>query len=259
MDTVVVPASPAPRGRVNTVNLAMQIGDRTGVEAIVCLPTWGRTITALQAELLGAHALGVRRIVCETGSAPPLGDYPGVEDVREVDTVRLIALLRALNEGRDHNGIGLSAATTFEIGARVAAGARGAGGGGGRTALRKVAAGAQFLVTRPGVRPGLGAPAARARSASPVPLLALGAPAAQLRRGRLPGARGPGHGGAGRRAGRAGAGRRRRAAAAGVELAVELRPRAADRWSTGSCWRCPTTLARCRPAAGRRSRRVINR
>ncbi len=148
VDTVVVPASLAPRGRVNTVNLAMQLGDRAGIEAIVCLPTWGRTITALQADLLGAHALGVRRIVCETGSPPPLGDYPGVEDVHEVDTVRLIALLRALNEGRDHNGIGLGAATTFEIGARVDL-SRDDLDVAVRQARTEIDAGAGFLLTDP--------------------------------------------------------------------------------------------------------------
>lgn len=148
VDTVVVPASPAPRGRLNTVNLAMQLGDHAGIEAIVCLPTWGRTITALQAELLGAHALGVRRIVCETGTSPQLGDYPGVDDGREVDTIRLITLLRALNEGRDHNGVGVSAATTFEIGARVDLG-RDDIDAAVRQARTEIDAGAGFLLTDP--------------------------------------------------------------------------------------------------------------
>jgi homocysteine S-methyltransferase len=103
---------------------------------------------ALQADLLGAHALGVRRIVCETGSPPLLGDYPNVDGVWDVDSLGLVELLAGLNDGRDCNGLSLTEKTAFEIGVRVAAGARDSAGE-ATQALRKVAAGAQFLITRP--------------------------------------------------------------------------------------------------------------
>ncbi|TCK21314.1 bifunctional homocysteine S-methyltransferase/methylenetetrahydrofolate reductase [Pseudonocardia endophytica] len=148
VDTVVVAASRAPRARVSTVNLAVHLGDRAGVDPVVSVPTWDRTIMALQADLLGAHALGVRRIVCETGSPPLLGDYPSVDGVWEVDSVGLIELLVALNAGRDHNGVGLTATTTFEIGARVNLG-RDDLDAALRQAHTEVDAGAGFLLTEP--------------------------------------------------------------------------------------------------------------
>jgi 5,10-methylenetetrahydrofolate reductase len=103
---------------------------------------------ALQADLLGAHALGVRRIVCETGSPPLLGDYPNVDGVWDVDSVGLVELLAGLNDGRDCNGLRLAEKTAFEIGARVSAGTREPTAEAAQ-ALRKIGAGAQFLITRP--------------------------------------------------------------------------------------------------------------
>lgn len=146
--TVLVSAGDGPRAQLSPVNLAVHLQHQLGVRALASVTTWDRTIMALQADLLGAHALGVRRIVCETGSPPLLGDYPNVDGVWDVDSVGLVELLAGLNEGRDCNGLRLAEKTSFEIGARVAAGA-GEPGREARQALRKVAAGATFLVTRP--------------------------------------------------------------------------------------------------------------
>jgi homocysteine S-methyltransferase len=102
----------------------------------------------LQADLLGAHALGIRSVVCATGSPPVLGDYPAVDGVWEVDSLGLIALLAGLNSGLDSNGLALTTKTSFCIGARINPGAPDLDAEIAR-AQAKVRAGAQFLVTRP--------------------------------------------------------------------------------------------------------------
>ena len=102
----------------------------------------------LQAELLGAHALGIRNVICTTGSPPVLGDYPAVDGIWEVDSLGLIALLAGLNEGRDSNGLATATQTSFCIGARVNPGARDPEAEIAR-ARAKVRAGAHFLVSRP--------------------------------------------------------------------------------------------------------------
>ncbi len=33
------------------------------------MTTWDKTIMTLQADLLGAHALGIRDVICEAGAA----------------------------------------------------------------------------------------------------------------------------------------------------------------------------------------------
>ncbi|GAA1203548.1 bifunctional homocysteine S-methyltransferase/methylenetetrahydrofolate reductase [Pseudonocardia alaniniphila] len=148
VNRVWVPAGDGPRAQLNPVNLAVHLQNQLDVEALASVTTWDRTIMALQADLLGAHALGVRRVVCETGSPPLLGDYPHVDGVWDVDSIGLVELLAGLNDGRDCNGLRLAGKTAFEIGVRVAPGSHDLHAEAAR-ALRKVEAGAQFLITRP--------------------------------------------------------------------------------------------------------------
>src|SRR5690242_20083441 len=104
----VLPAQSA-RTHSDSLDLALHLQQQAGVETIATLTTWDKTIMTLQAELLGAHALGIRDVICTTGSPPVLGDYPAVDGIWEVDSLGLIALLAGLNEGRDSNGLATAA------------------------------------------------------------------------------------------------------------------------------------------------------
>jgi homocysteine S-methyltransferase len=143
----VQPAQSA-RTRSDSLDLALHLQAQGGVETIATLTTWDKTIMTLQAELLGAHALGLRNVICSTGSPPVLGDYPAVDGIWEVDSLGLIALLAGLNAGRDSNGLATASTTSFCIGARVDPGARDPEAEIAR-ARAKVRAGAHFLVSRP--------------------------------------------------------------------------------------------------------------
>src|SRR3712207_7696216 len=52
-------------------------------------------ILALESELLGAHALGVRNILALTGDPPRIGDYPSGTGVWDVDSIGLVEILRS--------------------------------------------------------------------------------------------------------------------------------------------------------------------
>jgi homocysteine S-methyltransferase len=143
-----VAAARGAAATVNPVDLALHLHQRLGVDTVASVTTWDRTIMALQADLLGAHALGVRRIVCETGTPPLLGDYPHVDGIWDVDSLGLIELLAGLNDGNDYYGLRLPTKTEFEIGARINPGSREPEREAAE-ALRKISAGAQFLITRP--------------------------------------------------------------------------------------------------------------
>jgi methionine synthase / methylenetetrahydrofolate reductase(NADPH) len=136
------------RTHMDSLNMALALQQRVGVETIPTITTWDKSIMSLQADLLGAHALGVRSVVSTTGSPPVLGDYPAVDGTWEVDSVGLTALLAGLNAGRDSNGLALSARTSFCIGARVNPTARDHDAELARVRA-KLRAGAQFLVCRP--------------------------------------------------------------------------------------------------------------
>lgn len=136
------------RTHLDSLNLALHLQNQAGVETIATVTTWDKTIMTLQADLLGAHALGIRSVICATGSPPVLGDYPAVDGVWEVDSLGLIRLLAGLNAGRDSNGLAAGTRTSFCIGARINPGAPDLAAEIAR-AKAKVRAGAQFLVTRP--------------------------------------------------------------------------------------------------------------
>jgi homocysteine S-methyltransferase len=145
---VSIAAARTPYAQLSPVDIAVHLHHGAVIETIASVTTWDRTIIALQADLLGAHALGLRRIICETGSPPLLGDYPHVDGIWDVDSIGLIGLLASLNSGTDYYGLPFGAKTEFEVGARVNPGSRDLDGE-VRRALGKIAAGTTFLVTRP--------------------------------------------------------------------------------------------------------------
>ena len=148
LDLFTVTSPENPRAHRDSLGMAVQLQAQGGVETIVTMTTWDKTIMTLQADLLGAHALGIRSVICETGSPPVLGDYPAVDGIWEVDSLGLVALLAGLNAGRDLDGLPLTTTTSFCIGSRVNPGAPDAGAELERVRA-EVAAGAHFLVTRP--------------------------------------------------------------------------------------------------------------
>jgi methylenetetrahydrofolate reductase (NADPH) len=72
-----------------------------GLEPVLQLACRDRNRIALQAELLGAHALGIRNVLCLTGDPVAAGDQPGARPVNELEAVRLLQLVGRLNQGLD--------------------------------------------------------------------------------------------------------------------------------------------------------------
>jgi methionine synthase / methylenetetrahydrofolate reductase (NADH) len=137
-----------PRTHRDSLGPAVQLQQQAAVETIVTLATWDKAIMTLQADLLGAHTLGIRSVICETGSPPVLGDYPAVDGIWEVDSLGLVTLLAGLNAGRDLDGLPLTTPTSFCIGTRIYPGAQDAAAEAERVSA-ELAAGAHFLITRP--------------------------------------------------------------------------------------------------------------
>jgi methionine synthase / methylenetetrahydrofolate reductase(NADPH) len=148
IDAFFIASRQSPRAQLSSIDLAFQLQQRVDVETIATMTTWDKAIMALQADLLGANALGIRNIVCETGNPPLLGDYPNVDGIWDVDSVGLVELVAGLNKGIDCNGMPLAARTAFLAGARFNPGAADLDAEIART-QRKIRAGARFLISRP--------------------------------------------------------------------------------------------------------------
>ncbi|MGB9757677.1 MAG: methylenetetrahydrofolate reductase [Candidatus Bipolaricaulaceae bacterium] len=90
-----------------------------GFEPILQVTCRDRNRLALQADLLGAWALGIENVLALTGDYPTFGDHPQAMPVFDLDSVQLIALIQTLNSGRDLSGNELSGRTDFFVGAVV--------------------------------------------------------------------------------------------------------------------------------------------
>ena len=148
-DAVVIASPTSARAQVSPASLAVLMQQRVeGLEAVLTVATWEKSVMSLQADLLGACAFGVRHVICRTGTPPLLGDYPNTGGIWDVDSVELIQLLRGLNEGHDRHGIALAQPTAFVIGARISPSAEDVERE-VADARRKIEAGVDFLITPP--------------------------------------------------------------------------------------------------------------
>jgi len=119
VDCINIADSPMARVRMGCIALARLIQDHLGIETIIHFTTRDRNLMALQSELLGAHALGIRNILALTGDPLHVGDYPNTTGVWDVDSVGLIQVLRGMNEGHAAAGSSIGAHASFHIGAAL--------------------------------------------------------------------------------------------------------------------------------------------
>lgn len=90
--------------KLSSLAFASIIKQRLGIETVVNLSCRDRNVIALQSDLLGGWALGVRSIVALTGDAVTVGDLPEAKGVFEVNSVGLLNLIATLNGGKDMAG-----------------------------------------------------------------------------------------------------------------------------------------------------------
>ena len=123
VDAVNIADCPMAKLRMSPIALSSIIQQKYCVESIFHLTCRDRNTIGLQAELLGAYALGVHNILTLTGDPPSIGDHPDATGVFDVDSTGLIEIARRLNEGHDLKGNPLGAATNFYIGTTANPGA----------------------------------------------------------------------------------------------------------------------------------------
>lgn len=91
-----------------------------GIEPICQVACRDRNRIGLQADLMGAHALGVTNILALTGDPVKAGDHLEAKSVFDLESVRLLQLISKLNTGFDYNNIPLTdGATDLFVGAAV--------------------------------------------------------------------------------------------------------------------------------------------
>ena len=95
-----------------------------GLEPVMQMVCRDRNRIAIQSDLLGASALGLRNCLCisgdhqSAGAGGKLKGHPGAKNVFDVDSVQLISIVKGLrDEGIQEGGDSISPAAPFFIGA----------------------------------------------------------------------------------------------------------------------------------------------
>jgi methylenetetrahydrofolate reductase (NADPH) len=142
VDAANVTDNPAATPKVSSVIASTWLIE-AGVEPIMQITTRDRNLLAIQSDLLGAWAAGVRNLLVLSGDPLKVGKYADLAKfVGDVDSSALIKLVRQLNSGRLAAGEALTVPTGFFVAAAmnplVDSAAKIAG---------KIEAGAQFFQT----------------------------------------------------------------------------------------------------------------
>ena len=122
--------------------------EQRGYTTVMQISCRDRNRIAVQGDVLGASALGVRNVLCLTGDGVETGDHPGAKPVFDMDSMSLIHIVRTMrDQGRFQSGREITTPPSMFIGAaanpfvpprqfRV------------ERMAKKIAAGAQFIQTQ---------------------------------------------------------------------------------------------------------------
>ena len=114
LDGINVHDCPMGNLRINSISMASLIQKKLNLEAIPHFTCRDRSLLGTQADLLGAHALGIRYVLVTTGDPPKHGPYPS-KPVYDYNTFELIKLIKKMNNGVDYNDKEFGGNTDFKI------------------------------------------------------------------------------------------------------------------------------------------------
>jgi homocysteine S-methyltransferase len=148
IDAINVPDGPRASARMSAQAACQLIQQHAGIEAVSHFCCRDRNILGIQSELLAAHIVGVRNLICITGDPPRMGLYPDATAVFDVDAIGLVNIVNNLNHGLDIGGNPIGSQTALLIGVGANPGALNMDEEMRRFEW-KVEAGAEYVVTQP--------------------------------------------------------------------------------------------------------------
>lgn len=147
-DLINVADSPMARVRLSASATCRIVQEKVPISTILHFTTRDRNLMGLQSDLLGAYSLGIKNVLCLTGDPPGLGDYAAATAVYDLDSIGLVKVTQALNQGVDAVGLKLGSPTAFETGVGLNPNAPSLAEERERF-RRKLEAGANFVMTQP--------------------------------------------------------------------------------------------------------------
>jgi methylenetetrahydrofolate reductase (NADPH) len=114
LDGVNIHDCPMGNLRMNAISMGSIIQRELTIEAIPHFTCRDRSLLGTQADLLGAHALGIRHLLVTTGDPPKHGPYPS-QPVYDYNTFELVRLIKKMNSGLDYNDKEYGGSTDFKV------------------------------------------------------------------------------------------------------------------------------------------------
>jgi len=104
------------RIRMSVLPTAVLVREATGLDIIMHFTCRDRNLMGIQADLLGAHAMGIRNILAIKGDPPRAGDYVNATAIFDVNAIGLIRIIQGMNGGLDATGNSIGEPTGFHVG-----------------------------------------------------------------------------------------------------------------------------------------------
>jgi homocysteine S-methyltransferase len=117
VDAINVGDSPTAKIRMSPLAMSVLLKQELGVDIVMHYTTRDRNAMAIHSDMVGAHVLGVRSILCLRGDPPSVGGYTDIVGVWDVSAVGLIRFLKLANDGVDFTGKSIAGKADFFIGA----------------------------------------------------------------------------------------------------------------------------------------------
>lgn len=115
VDVINISDGARARLRMNPMSVCATLMRQVGVDTTMHFSCRDRNLLAVQADLLGVHALGIRNILAVTGDPANIGDYPSATSVFDIDSIGLVRILSRFNEGIDLAGYTVGVKCAFTI------------------------------------------------------------------------------------------------------------------------------------------------
>lgn len=114
LDAINIHDCPMGNMRINAIHMGALIQNNLNIDSIPHFTCRDRSLLGTQADLLGAHSLGIRNLLVTTGDPPKHGPYPS-KGVYDYNTMELIKLIKKMNRGVDFNDKEFGGNTDFKI------------------------------------------------------------------------------------------------------------------------------------------------
>ncbi len=155
--------------RMSNMALGSLVQTRTGLRPLVHVACRDRNLIGTQSHLMGFDALGIDHVLAVTGDPARFGDLPGSSSIYDLTSFEIIRMIKQLNDGIAFSGKPLKQKAKFVIGAAFNPNVKHLDKAVERLE-KKIASGADYIMTQPVYDPELIARIAKATAHLDIPI-----------------------------------------------------------------------------------------